>query len=90
MGFRQSGRHQMTIKCGDWRIAPYGGGGMRCWQVFHGKGNRAMRYYSDLGSALQFCAEYDLRNKVEGEYDLAGALEEYREIAESLRAAASA
>ncbi len=56
----------MIVTFGDWRIAPYQGGGCRCWQVQHGKSLRALRYYDNLGDALLFCAEYDLRNKVEG------------------------
>ena len=79
----------MTVTFGDWRIAAYQGHGSRCWQVFHGKSHNAMRYYDGLGDALLFCAEYDLRNKVEGEHDLVGAMEQYRAIAESVRAAAS-
>lgn len=78
----------MTVTFGDWRIAPYQGGGCRCWQVQHGKSLRALRYYDNLGDALLFCAEYDLRNKVEGTTDLRGALEEYARIAETIARAA--
>lgn len=78
----------MTVTFGDWRIAPYLGGGMRCWQVQHGKSSRAIRYYDRLGDALLFCAEYDLRNKVEGATDLSGALAEYSRIAERIEDAA--
>lgn len=75
----------MTVTFGDWRIAPYQGHGNRCWQVFHGKSGRAMRYYDRLSDALIFCAEYDLRNKVEGTFDLRGALIEYARIADTIR-----
>lgn len=74
----------MTVTFGDWRIAPYQGHGNRCWQVYHGKANRAMRFYDRLSDALIFCAEYDLRNKVEGTFDLRGALTEYDSIRDSI------
>lgn len=77
----------MTITFDSWRIEPYKTNGARCWQVFHGKSGKALRYYDRLSDALIFCAEYDLRNKVEGTFDLRGALTEYARIADTIREA---
>ena len=78
----------MTITFGDWRVEPYQTNGKRCWQVFHGKGTGALRYYSTLDDALLFCLEYDARNKVEGTYDLVGAIKEYWRMTQAVRDAA--
>lgn len=78
----------MTIEFGDWRIEPYKTNGQRCWQVFHGKRTGALRYYSTLDAALIFCLEYDARNKVEGTYDLVGAIKEYWGVAQTIKDAA--
>ena len=70
----------MVIEFGNWRIAPNRGRGCRCWEVYRGKATRAERFYDSLDRALLWCAEWDLRNKVEGDYDLAGALAEWERV----------
>ena len=66
----------MEIICGDWKIKPYTS--KVCWSVCHktqsGKWGAPMRYYDTLTGALGFCAEYDLMNGVDGEYDLKDAI----------------
>ncbi len=74
----------MTVTFGNWRIVPYQTNGMRCWQVFQVNRKEALRYYDRLSDALIFCAEYDMRNKVEGTFDLRGALTEYASIRDSI------
>lgn len=70
----------MMIECCGWRIAAYQMNGRRCWQLFHGGSKTAERYYDNLGDALRFCAEYALRNDIEGTYDVMGAIREYEAI----------
>lgn len=70
----------MIVEFGDWRIRPNGSNGMRCWEVR--RGGRALRYYDTLDRALLFCMEYDLRNDVDGTYDLVAAIREYWRIAQ--------
>lgn len=77
----------MTICFGDWKLTAYQGDGHRCWAVSKNtKNSRPMRYYDSVGRAIEFCAEYDLRNKVQGTYDLADALIEYRRILDGFKA----
>lgn len=83
----------MNVCFGDWRIKPYETNGMRCWQVSHRRGDyfgKPMRYYDELGRALAFCAEWDLRNSGGGDCDLGGAMAVYEAIRDSIVAAAEA
>ncbi|WP_314944826.1 hypothetical protein [Olsenella uli] len=85
----------MNICFGDWRIEPYKPMDGRCWQVRHRVKGRdhfgdPMRYYDELGRALAFCAEWDLRNGIEGDYDLEGAVARYEGVRDSIVAAAEA
>lgn len=85
----------MNVCFGDWHIEPYSAGGSRCWQVKHrtsgGKWpHEGMRYYDELGRALAFCAEWDLRNGGGGDCDLEGAMAVYGAIRDSIVAAAEA
>lgn len=77
----------MTVEYGEWRIAPYRLYGKRCWQVMPRKTKRGIRFYDNLGDALRFTAEYDLRNRVEGAGDIADAIREYERIAERIEKA---
>lgn len=70
----------MVIVTHGWRLEPYQTNGLRCWQLFQGKSTRAARYYDDLGHALRFVAEYELRNGGNEVGDLADALDRYEAV----------
>ena len=74
----------MTIEFGRWRVRPNGGRGCRCWEVYRGGATRAERFYDTLDRALLWCAEQDLRQEVDGDYDLIGALREYWRISQTI------
>lgn len=73
----------MNIRFGNWTLKPYKSHGARCWQLYHGKSTSPMKYPATVGDALAMCAEHDMRNVVEGDYDLAAALAEYERITEA-------
>lgn len=80
----------MTIEVCGWRLEPNQSNGKRCWSLFHGKSRRPERFYDDLGKALRFVAEHELRN---GEADdgevlsIGEALGRYEAIAERIEQA---
>lgn len=83
----------MTIEVCNWRLEPSQSNGKRCWCLFHGKSRRPERFYDDLGKALRFVAEYELRNgeASDGEIlDIGKALGRYEAIAERIERAAGA
>ena len=78
----------MIVEFGQWRLAPYQTNGARCWQVMRGKQQRGIRFYDNLGDALRFTAEYDLRNECEGVGGIADALQAYERLTERIENAA--
>ena len=80
----------MIIEFGHWQLRPLGKGS-RCWAVFVRRENDKRgwrefgRYYDNVGAALLFCAEYDLRNDEEGVASIADALDRYERIAQTIK-----
>ena len=79
---------QMVINVCGWRLKPSETNGRRCWQLYHGKSTRPERFYDELGKALRFVAEWELRNGTDGTADVIEALGRYDAIAERIERAA--